>query len=46
MQLHEKKKEALVQVLGLCNENVEAVLLRFEEMDCPSGGALGKVKLS
>ena len=32
-------------VLGLCNKSEDAVLLRFEEMERLSSGALGKVKL-
>ena len=32
-------------VLGLCNKNEDAVLLRFEGMKRLSSGALGKVKL-
>ena len=31
-------------VLGLCNKSEDAVLLRFEEMERLSSGALGKSK--
>ena len=42
MKSHEEK-EALVQVLGLCSKNDNALLLRLEEMERLSRGVFGKV---